>query len=489
MARAYRGDTFRAMATRRILTLALWCAAASAAASPRSDPTAGRAVFTGATTHHATSIVLNPAAIGLGQLDELYVALVGVINQLHIDLDPYARDGLSSPGARVRDVEPAAGASVSFIYHFAGNLTLGFEARRLAPETFASGHEALRYHTLGGGERDWQASVGGSLKLTDDLFVGAGVTHQNTFLQLRYARDTALERGLGPGGVTSDCGGAPCGVANPLAAERYDLDVQSPALSTSNLRVNIGAIYQLSRDMWLALGYHTPPGLAVQTELTGHVDVRRAPRDAAAGAPDIKGGQAVIEIQFPASADAEFRMRLPSGLDLHVGGRWEDLSRLSAFDVRAYGSTIPRNGIPEWTVRPRSMRDAFALWAGIEQIDTGQVWTFGGRIGGETAAVTEARTSPITISPASATLDLAAQLRLSRGVAAQLSYGLQYFPTLHAETSKFDPAARLTCLAQGLDYATSACEAVRDGYAIPSAAGSYERFEHALRIGLRYEFF
>src|SRR4051812_43948016 len=74
MARAYRGDTFRAMAPRRILTLALALAgAAPAAASPRSDPTAGRAVFTGATTHHATSIVLDPAALGLGQFDELYL--------------------------------------------------------------------------------------------------------------------------------------------------------------------------------------------------------------------------------------------------------------------------------------------------------------------------------------------------------------------------------------------------------------------------------
>jgi hypothetical protein len=489
MARAYRGDTFRAMATRRILTLALWCVVAVAQASPRSDPTAGRAVFTGATTHHATSIVLNPAALGLGQFDELYVAIIGVVDQLHIDLDPYQRGALQAPGARVRDVEPSSGASVSFIYHFAGNLTLGFEARRLAPETFASGQPALRYHTLGDGERDWQASVGGSIKLTGDLFVGAGVTHQNTFLRLRYARDTALERGLGAGGVTSDCGGAPCGLGNPLATERYDVDVRSPTFSTSNLRVNIGAIYQLSRDMWLALSYHTPPGLSVQTELSGHVTIARAPRDIAAGAPEVNVGQSVVEIQFPASADAELRARLPYGLDLHIGGRWEDLSRLSAYDVRAYGSTIPQNGIPEWTERPRSMHDAFAAWAGVEQLDTGRTWTFGGRIGGETSAVSVARTSPLTISPASVTLDLGAQFRLSRGVTAQASYGLQYFPTLHAQTSKYDPQARLDCIAQGNDYSSSACEAVRDGYAIQSAAGSYERIEHALRIGLRYEFF
>jgi len=476
------------MATRRILTLALWCVAASAQASPRSDPTAGRAVFTGATTHHATSIVLNPAALGLGQFDELYVSLTSVIDQLHIDLAAYDSADLHAPAARVRDIEPSAGASISFVYHFAGNLTLGFEARRLAPETYPSGYEALRYYALGDGERAWLGSVGGSLKLTNDLYVGAGVSHQNTFLRMRYARDTALDRGLGAGGVTSDCGGAPCGLGNPLADERYTIDVQSATLSTSNLRVNIGAIYQLSRDMWLALSYHTPPGLSVQSALTGHIDIERAPRDQTDDNGPIRG-QSVVEIQFPASADGEFRMRLPSGLDLHVGGRWEDLSRLSAFDFRAYGSTIPRNGIPEWTQRPRSMRDSFAAWAGVEQLDTGGRWTLGGRIGAETSAVSETRTSPLTIAPFSATLDVGAQLRLSRNVSVQGSYGVQYFPTVHAETSKFDPQARIDCIAQQLDYTTSACDAVRNGYALPSAAGSYERIQHALRIGLRYEFF
>jgi hypothetical protein len=491
MASAYRGDTFRAMATRRILTLTLWCTALVAQASPRTDPTAGRAVFTGATTPHATSIGLDPAALGLGQFDEVYVALTGVIDQLQIDLDPFATADLSAPGARVRDTELSPGAMLAFIYHFAGNLTLGFEARSNPPETFPSDRSALRYHTLGNGERDWLASVGGSIKVTNELFFGAGVSHQNTFLRLRYARDTALARGRGAGGITSDCGGAPCGLGNPQATELYDIDVRSPTLSTSNLRVNIGGIYELSRDLWLAVAYHTPPGFAVQSELSGHVTVDRAPRDVArdGGADPVLHGQSVVEIQFPASVDAELRARLPHQLDLHVGGRWEDLSRLSAYDVRTFGTTLPGHGIPEWTQRPRGMHDAFAGWGGVEQIDTGNTWLFGGRVGFETSAVTARRTSPLTIAPLSFTLDLGAQLRLSRALTAQLSYGVQYFPTLHPATSAFDPQDQLDCLDSGQDYTSKACTAVRNGYATGSAAGSYARLEHALRIGLRYEFF
>jgi len=487
MAPAYRGDTFRAMAVRRILTLLLLCAVTSARASPRTDPTTGRAVFTGATMPHATSIGLDPAALGLGDFDEVYVALTSVIDQLHIDLDKIAPGtGALSAGPHVRDVELSPGAMLAFIYHLAGDrVTLGFEARTNPPESFPSDRDALRYHTLGDGERDWLASVGASFKATNELFFGASLSHQNTFLRLRYARDTALERGTD--GLASDCGGAPCGLENPQATERYDVDVRSPALATSNLRFNVGAVVQLARDMWLGVAYHTPPGFAVQTELTGHVGVARAPRDVLPGDSAALRGQSVVEIQFPASVDAELRARLPLQLELHLAGRWEDLSRLSAYDVRTYGSTLPGNGIPEWTERPRGMHDSFALWGGVEQLDTGQDWLGGARIGVETSSVSAARTSPLTIAPTSLTLDLGGQRRIGRNLVVQLSYGLQYFPTVNARHSAFDPRDRIDCIASGYDYTTRACEAVRDGYAIPTAAGDYERIEHALRIGLRYE--
>jgi len=224
----------------------------------------------------------------------------------------------------------------------------------------------------------------------------------------------------------------------------------------------------------------------VQTELAGRVQVERAPRDCPGVCDPIKG-DAVVEIQFPASVDAEFRARLPLELDLHVAGRWEDLSRLSAYDVRTYGTTLPRNNIPEWTERPRGMHDSFAVWGGVEQVDIGPPHLLlGARLGFETSTVSAEQTSPITIAPASFTLDLGARRRFASGVTLELSYGLQYFPTEHGVGSAFDPAARVDCITSGFDYATPACQAVRNGYAIPTAAGTYERFEHAFRLGLRY---
>ena len=475
------------MAVGRILTLALCCATGAAWASPRTDPTVGRAVFTGATTPHATSIGLDPAAIGLGSTNQLYLSVTAVLDQLRISLDRLD-NGTLVPGDQVRDIEAGAGAMIAYLYHIGGDFTLGFEAHATPPESFPSGGQtALQYHVLGGSERDYLATAGASYKVANELLVGASLSHQNTLFRLKYARDSALESTAGPNNLL--CGGTPCGFGNPAALEQWDVNVRSPWLSTSNLRVNIGALVQIMRDVWLGVAYHTPPESGVQTELAGHVTIKRAPRDIDADPDHTAGVKApsLVEVQFPASVDAELRIRLPRDLDLHVAGRWEDLSRLSAYDVRAYGSTLTRLGVPEWTERPRGLHDAFAGWAGVEQVDRGQTWLFGGRAGFETSALSANRTSPLTISPASVTLDLGAQLRISHGLIAQLSYGLQWFPTVNVTNSAFNPEDRVTCIASNFDYATEACQAVRNGYAISTAAGTYDRIQHALRFGLRYD--
>jgi hypothetical protein len=469
------------MAARRILTLLLCWMAAPALASPRSDPTTGRAVFTGAATPHATSVSLNPAAIGLGPVSEIYFSFVTLIQQLGIDrktIDPAT--GALSPGPRIKDTQLGPGGMIGFIWHPSNRLTVGGEARLPPPEMFPDAHDPLRYHTLGEGQRNYVATLGVSLRVTSKFYFGASLSHENTFLRLRYARDTALEAGNGPGGIGSDCGGSPCGVENPEATEIYDVDVASPWFSTSNLKVNLGTAFSVYPDVWIGLAYHTPPGFNIQTTLDGTMDVTRAPRDGG----DVVSGGASVYVSLPASVDGEVRARLPEELELHVGARWEDLSRLQAYDVRGYGSTFRNAGIPEWTLRPRGLRDAVSAWAGVEQIDKGKPLRLGARIGFETGSVSTERTSPMTIGPAKLSIDVGGQLRLGAWV-LQLSYGLGLSPSVTVEDSAFDPRDRLDCL-DTLDYTTRACEATRNGYAIPTAAGDYSRIDHAFRLGFRY---
>lgn len=461
----------------------LACGAQLAHASPRTDPTAGRAVFTGATLPNATSIWLNPAALGVEDIGELLLAFTGTLDQVRIApqvLD--ANTGALSPGARVRDVSPSPGGLIGVVFR-TGRYTLGAAAQTSPAERFLSGYDGLRYHTSGGWQRDYTGAIAGSIRASSRFFVGAAIAHSNTFLRLRYARDTALASGRGPGGIDSDCGGAPCGVGNPLADEAYAVGVRSPAVSVTNLKVTIGFAAEVYSGVWLGVAYHTPPGFGIQTELEGNVDVTRAPRD---GGAEVRGGSTVV-VQYPASVDAEVRARVEPRFDLHVGGRWEDLSRMQAYDVRLYNSTFAGYGIPEWTLRPRGFHDAFALWAGVERVRGLQPWRYGARLGFETGATAKNATAPMTISPSSFTFDAGGELRLggSRWW-VQLSYGLQLFPPTTVTQSDFDPRFQLSCIESGFDYESRGCAAAREGYAISSAAGEYSRLQHAVRLGLRY---
>lgn len=480
MARAYRGDRFGAMSRAAgFVLVCLLCARAHA--SPRTDPTIGRTVFTGATLEHPTSIELNPAALGLGVHSEGYLAVLSAIDQFKID----------HGGESISDTTASPGGTAAWVWHPSEKITLGAQIHTAPAERFLASHDALRYSILGGYHRTAAADLAASFKITNAFYFGISLSAQYAALQLRYARDSALEAGRDPArGIGSDCAGSPCGVENVEASETYDVYVKSPWNSASNvLGANLGIVVHPRRDLWIGVGYHAPPGLAVQNQLNGDLTIHRAGRD---GGGIVTGGSTVYLSQ-PASVDVEARFRLPTNLDLHLGGRWEDLSRMSTYDVRAYGSALPSAGIPEWMPRARGFHDSVAVWGGVEQVDIGQLVRFGGRLGFETESLPDERTTAWTIQPASATVDGGVQLVLrdfgpgTTRILLQLTYGLQYFPTVNVKSSEFDPNSLLACYDSGYDYSTYACSETRKGYGLPTADGDYSRIEHAFRLAIRFE--
>src|SRR5687768_12956135 len=136
------------MATRRILMSLILCAISGPVlGSPRSDPTTGRAVFTGATVPHPTSVVHAPAALGLGTVNELYFAVTSVIRQ--IGVTPSTVDintGDLTPGPHIDDVQLAPGGMIAWVGHPSSRITLGAELRIPPSERFLRDHDALRYH-------------------------------------------------------------------------------------------------------------------------------------------------------------------------------------------------------------------------------------------------------------------------------------------------------------------------------------------------------
>lgn len=473
-------------------------AAGSARAEPRTDPTAGRAVFSGAATPSATSIEVNPAALALGK-DEIYLATTLVADTVSIDqktLD--IASGALSPGASIHDTQLGPGGMLALVLHYKDAATFAAALHTTPVEMFPTGHDELEYHVLAGGERIYSGILSSSFKLTDELYLGVSIATARRMLHLRYARDTALENGHGANGIDSDCGsGMPCGVGNPNATEIYDVTAQARWSSLDALTVNLGLLYVLSKDSYLAVAYHTVPGVdLIQYSLTGSMMVTRAPRD---GGGTVNG-EAVVNMQDAASVDAELRTRVVPSYELHVGFRWEDLSRFQAYDVRGFGSTFPSNRIPEWTERPRGYHDPYALWAGLESVDAGGIgldkldaWRFGARLGVESRSVDDSRTSPITIAPWSLTADLGASVRIAdnlftqnASLTLQATYGVQYYLPVSVSNSTFDPRDRIDCIDSGYDYSTTACENTRLGYAIATAAGDYHRITQALAIALRY---
>ena len=468
-----------------VCVAALCALGAPVAASPVGDPTAGRAVFTGASVPDVTSIDVDPAAIGIaaGFQTELFVSGIGVLDQLRIHQRTFdLNTGALSPGADVSALAAGAGGTVGAIYHLPAHLTIGAELRALPPTVFPQDRPSLRYFSLGGYQREYTLQAAAAAQF-GPLYIGVSVGLQKTYLRLRYARDTALAAGDGANGVNSDCGGSPCGAGNPAAAETYDIKVRSPSVVGATT-ANLGLVYQLMPGVFLAAAYHLPLGDQVQTELDGDATIIRPPRD---GGGTVTAASTVY-FTPPSGADAELRAALTDALQLHVGLRWQDLSRMASYDVRLIGPQIPGSGIPEWTERPLGYHDPVAVWAGVEQADRGAPWRIGGRIGVESGAVTPTRTQPIAIAPTSFTADLGGEVRLSSSVVLQATYGLQYFPTVHAIPSAYNPRDQLTCDASDDDYSTPACTAVRFGYATPTAAGDYDRLEHTLRLSLRVEF-
>jgi hypothetical protein len=238
--------------------LLLSLASATAVASPRTDPTLGRAVFTGAASVHATSVLVNPAALGLDAVVRWYAATTLVIDQERIDRQVEAEGGGLSPGPSVSDLRAAFGGELALVRHPTQRISFGAQLRTAPAETFFS-PDGAPSHSLGGRQRDIAATVAGTLKVTSIFYIGAAISLggferylPQRKLSLRFARDTAIEGGTA--GIDGDCLGTRCGVGNPDAIETYDIEVAPSALlSNQNLALNLGVVLKLGNETFLGL--------------------------------------------------------------------------------------------------------------------------------------------------------------------------------------------------------------------------------------------
>ncbi|HET6611871.1 MAG TPA: outer membrane protein transport protein [Kofleriaceae bacterium] len=466
---------------------ALIAAPSAAMASPFEDPSVGGAVFTGPASPHATSIYINPAALGIGiHGHHFYLGGTARIDQLSVDrrlIDPHSGATLPGPTATAAPLSP--GGALSY-YYVGERISGGISVHAPFAERFVDDSPALRFHSAGGDHYQWFASTGAAFRLTKRIYFGVGLSLAYSQLHLSLYRDTALEAGNDPTrGIDSDCGGTPCGFENPLAAQRYDIDVGTGKFTnifdTKNVALSVGAAVEFIDGWWVAASFIEPPGGFDELDLPGEVTVHGAPRDGSV----VREGNAEVTFRLPHTVYLGIRGLVSPQFDLLATVRWQNLSVHDALDIRFFGPEL-REGIdiPQWYQRYRGFQDTVQLAVGLERTPYTNL-RYGARLLYETAAVDDEAVTPLAVAGQSISLGLGGQVRLAQHLVLTAGYNLAWHPEVTADPSAFDPMARLRCVDSG--YAYDQCAAAREGRALPTAAGDYRKLSHSLMFSIRYD--
>ncbi len=467
------------------LALAAVLGAPVAAASPGPDQAAGHPVFTGAVSPHPTSIIGNPAALNLGsEGGHVWLGGFAALDQYRIRLrtiDPATGASAEGPPVSATTWSPGGALGVYTVqpaFTFAGMVALPPADEQITARS------ALRYHTLGGYRRERTfAALAGALRLWNGMYVGGSASYVDTTIEMAFARDTALEGGGGATGLGLDCGGAPCGLGNPLADEIYRIKTSTwSTKAQAKIAFTMGFVWKVTSRVTLGAVYREPQGFNAAIAAPGVVAVTGAPR--AGGV--VTGGAAVLAVVPPQTFEIGARIRSWPWGETVLGARWLNLSREREYDLRMYGRAL--GDVPEWYPRPEGFHDVFQTWAGIEQHDDGQRAVVGGRLGFDSSATAVDRLSPARVEGAQLTADVGLQLRILPNLLLDAGYGVRYQPEKNVITSAYDPLARLDCVAADYAYDAPGCAAVRGGYGINTATGTYLRVTHAARVGVRWEF-
>ncbi len=481
--------------------------ASAALASPLEDPTLGGAVFTGAVHPHATSLFLNPAALGLtGPGSHFYADSSLRFDQYDIDRQ-ILRDpdvGLA-PGPQVSSSMFTPGGSLAW-YSSGEKISLGAALSLVMLDRYIDDQdEALGFHTTGGRHRQyvwrriyflrrqWELplslplpmpTLGASYKWRNFHF-GVSVSLRASSYDLGFYRDTALEAGRP--GIEAPCDetDTPCGIANPNAAEHYEISASSADLLTANnLVVSGGLMWQFRPGWWFGVYYKSPPGFLSSISLIGTATITPTPFSG----EEPFSAQAEIIYQLPQTVEAGLRGPLFGNIEAFATARWQSLSRQRILDIRLINPVIGGGEVPERYPRFRGFEDVLTLQAGLEERPGGRL-RLGARVRLETPAVRDNAISPAQFDGLNLSAFGGAELRLFDRPKLSLyaSYGLTYYPTVTAgEGSLFNPLARLECVDER--YALDVCVPAAEGRAIPTAAGTYSRIRHSLRAAIRYDF-
>ena len=462
-----------------------------AAAGPLDEGHVGVPGFSGPTSGDLGAIYWNPAALGL--MREKDVLVVGGFRQTSTTArrDPIDPTTGASPGSlgfgsttsRVRQyprapwppwrvdrfTTPGSMVAVGGAMHDRWSLALALYSPfsyhlRYAPTS--SGQEPTRYHVVDADIQHVSLAPSLAIRVSSGFHIGATLGWMSSRGHMSWDEDSALER---TAGVDPTCSGAPCGVENPEAAERYRLEgvrlfddvVNSLALGMllRRGRLDIGASY--TKQMIGAAAVRFIPGRTI---------VNRAPR---------LGGQ-------EQAATSEFYYKLPDMATLGVTWRasrvdWTGMARWMRYSM--HQNTTLRIAGPD-------LRQELTLFRGYRDnldvraralVSIGQRWRLGGTLRAETTAVSASHVTAASVDGLKVEPMLAAEVRLGP-FRLSAAYSLLLIPNVKVERSVFDPRAALECSAQGHDLSSAPCQVRGMGAARSTGTGRYRLLQHGLSL-------
>jgi long-subunit fatty acid transport protein len=477
--------------------------------APLDDPFVGGLSFTGPTSGNLAAVYWNPAALGLVRGFQIMAAGTARLSTIDVQRAPIdsmlTSGGTLTPGnATAHDFAgPSLFGPRSYL---AVSSDLGGDRFTLAFATYmpwveqvsypisGAGDEPTRYHALKVDLRNLALVPALAIRFGNELRMGLAPGFMFSTGQLSFAQDLALDGGRA--GLDSDCNGSPCGVENPQAAARFDVN-SGHGLGDAKFSVTLGGgIYYRRRSLEIGLAYQSRPlgGARSGVEVAGQrSSATLPPRDNGGGPLTCAGGQTTrcvfgdLSYRLPDVFIAGATWRLSPGLELSAMVRWLWMHVHDRIDVRLFGPELDTHALPEHIVLYRGFQDVWDVRGRVsywwrEQIRIGAALRF------ETRAVPHDAVNPAAVDAVKLQPMAMIEIRIARRLWLSGGYGITFMPSVNVTNSVFQPELARACFDSGGDLSTEACQARQAGRARPSAAGRYTATRQEFGVTLTARF-
>lgn len=501
---------------------------------PFLPPRIGNTPFEGPADFEATALFWNPAALGPMRGRRLTLLGSGRLGRGTIARAPIcASTGLPGPcsggDSETRSFAPVALAQDHFsgfgalTWNFSENVTLAFGV--LGPWLSCPSGSRCRAEAKGQGgtprPADYQLlsesfttiyfTGAAAFRLGRKLHFGVAISAVDSFAEIDFYRDTALDRGSAGVGQPCDASNTPCGYENPNAAQRvrirgdggtfWQTPVSRGVPLPTGIGTNLGLLYHPTERFWLGFSWQRVFPLRDGIYTSGSANRTEVTPSPFAGDPCASGGGpgavtpcrggGAILYSIPDVWHLGARLFLREDLELSLWGRlvtYGGYNRnelpLLGLVLRLNGTPVTRAGVPNEIIIDRGLIPQFTGEIGLRWQARRSL-----RIGGAFLAGTAA-VRPNLISAGSldapklggiAGIEWKALAWL--GVLGAYSF-TGFLPT--TTTGAHDPGATVRCV--DARYDIDACGEFLAGRGLPSNAGRYTYGVHNVTLGLFFQF-